>query len=170
MPRPFTLPAEGDDVFRNFVLPVNLPSGRFVRAVEFRAGHPNVVHHAVINVDRTQASRRRDGSDGVPGYGGMPVQSAQSPEGHFLGWTPGREPIVIPPDMSWRLERGNDLVVQLHLPTTGKPEEVQVSVGLFFSEIPPTRLPLMIKLGSKSIAIRAGEKGAPDHRLIHPAR
>src|SRR5438132_1618082 len=55
--RPYTLQADGTDVFRNFVLPVATPSTRYVRAVEFRPGNPRIVHHAVINIDPTRSSR-----------------------------------------------------------------------------------------------------------------
>jgi hypothetical protein len=34
------------DVFRNFVLPVPITTTRYVRAVEFRADRPQVLHHA----------------------------------------------------------------------------------------------------------------------------
>ena len=51
------------------------------------------IHHAVIRVDTTQASRRRDGQDGKPGFDGMRWDNAQDPEGHFVGWAPGRGPI-----------------------------------------------------------------------------
>jgi prepilin-type processing-associated H-X9-DG protein len=85
-------------------------------------------------------------------------QDSQTPAGHFLGWTPGRGPNVSPPGMPWLLERGSDLVVQLHLVPSGKHEDVRVSVGLFFTQVPPTEIPLMIKLGSKTIDIPAGEQ------------
>ena len=78
-----------EDIFRNVVLPLALPADKFVRAVEFQPGSAPVVHHAVISIDRTRASRRRDGADGQVGYDGMITQDAQSPDGHFLGWTPG---------------------------------------------------------------------------------
>ena len=46
-----------------------------------------------------------------------------------------------PTGMQWRLEPGSDLVVQLHLQPTGKPEPVRVSVGFFFTDTPPARTP-----------------------------
>ena len=97
--RPYVLRPGTEDVFRNVVLPLTLPTGKFVRAIEFRPGAAPVVHHAVISIDHRQASRRRDGADGQPGYDGMITQDAQSPDGHFLGWTPGGGPIVSPEGM-----------------------------------------------------------------------
>jgi tetratricopeptide (TPR) repeat protein len=138
------------------VLPVALGAGRFVRAVEFRPGNAPVVHHAVISIDRTAASRRRDGADGQPGYDGM-IAGTENPEGQFLGWTPGRGPIVAPEDMPWRLDRGTDLVVQLHLLPGKAAVAVQPSVGLYFTDTPPAHTPQMVKLGSKTIDIPAGQ-------------
>jgi hypothetical protein len=46
MPEPFALPADGRDVYRNFVLTVPPGPARFVRGVEFRPGNPRSVHHA----------------------------------------------------------------------------------------------------------------------------
>ena len=157
--RPYILAPGSEDVFRNVVLPLALPSNKFVRAIEFRPGMAPVVHHAVISIDRTRASRRRDGTDGQVGYDGMITQDAQTPDGHFLGWTPGRGPILSPEGMPWRLDRGSDLVVQLHLLPGKKAIPVQPAIGLFFTDAPPARTPLMIKLGSKAIDIAAGQRG-----------
>src|SRR5437660_497133 len=51
MPQPYTLPAEGKDVYRNFVVPLSLDSSRWVRAVELHAGNRQVVHHSFIMFD-----------------------------------------------------------------------------------------------------------------------
>src|SRR5204862_417712 len=73
------------------------------------------VHHAVVHLDRTASSRLRDGSDGRPGFDGMGAPGAQEPDGHFIGWAPGRGPIMSADGMPWRLMRGTDLVLELHL-------------------------------------------------------
>ena len=156
MPQPYALPPGPHDVFRNFVVPVALPADRYVRALEFRADPGAPVHHAVIGVDRTRMSRRRDGAGGEPGYDGMFSQGTESPTGHFLGWTPGRGPLVAPSGMAWRLDRGSDFVVQLHLMPRDTPRDVGVQLGLYFSDAPPVRVPLLMKLGVKTIDIPAG--------------
>jgi Flp pilus assembly protein TadD len=155
-PRPFVLQPGAHDAYRNLVLPVTLPANRFVRAVEFRAG-TSQVHHAVIRIDRTQSSRARDGADGQPGFDGMVAYEVQDPEGHFLGWAPGRGPIVAPADMPWRLDRGSDLIVELHLIPGDAPSTVQPSIGLFFTDTPPTKNPVLMVMGSKAIDIPPGE-------------
>src|SRR5262245_28416748 len=76
--RPFQVSAGREDVYRNLVLRTSLESGVFVRAVEFKTGGAPI-HHAVIRVDQTSASRRRDGEDGQPGFEGMAWQGVQDP-------------------------------------------------------------------------------------------
>jgi tetratricopeptide (TPR) repeat protein len=157
MPEPYAVPAEGGDVFRTFVLAIDIGRPRFVRAIEFRPGNARVVHHANLGVDRTRSSRQLDARDPEPGYVGGMVRDARYPEGQMLGWTPGQAPHPSPAGMSWRLEPGSDLVVQLHLQPTGKRETLQVSVGFYFTDAAPTRAPLGLRLGSETIDLPAGD-------------
>jgi Flp pilus assembly protein TadD len=157
LPEPYTLPAEGTDVFRIFVIPLPVDRLRYVRGLEFRPGNPKVVHHANIRVDTTPASRALDAADPAPGYSGLILRSADYPEGHFLGWTPGQVAPLLPKSLAWNLAPHTDLVVEVHMQPSGKPEPVQPSVGLYFSDEPPTRTPAMLRLGRQNIDIPAGE-------------
>ena len=157
MPEPYLLGGEGPDVFRTFVIPIEVPNGRYVKGLEVHPGVPRAVHHANIKIDRTRSSRRLDEDDPGPGFDGGGGRDATFPDGHFLGWTPGQVPQLLD-DTAWRLEAGSDLVVELHMMPTGKPERVQISVGLFFTDAPPSRLPYMVRLGRQSIDIPAGAR------------
>ncbi|HEX4949094.1 MAG TPA: tetratricopeptide repeat protein [Blastocatellia bacterium] len=150
----FVVPATGVDVFRNFVLPIPIEKTRFVKAVEilpggFQKGIGQVVHHANILIDRTGASRRMDAQDSEPGFGGMEVSIASDsfdPDGHFLFWKPGTVPWVEPEGMAWRCDPGTDLVLNMHLQPTGKPETVQAEIGLYFTDTPQTIFPMLVQL------------------------
>jgi len=159
---PFLLPADGVDIYRNFVVPAETTVTRYVRAVEFRFDNPTVVHHARMLIDRTDGSRRLDAQDPESGYDGMLVDAAVIPDGHFVGWSPGKAPAAGDPTLAWRLDPGTDLVVQLHMVPTGRPESVQVSVGLHWAPERPTRTPVVLLLGSKTIDI---PPGATDYRI-----
>jgi Flp pilus assembly protein TadD len=157
IPEPYLLQADGTDVFRIFVLTVPVTRQRFVRGLEFKPGNAKVVHHANIRVDRTPASRALDEADRGPGYSGLIAHSAQYPDGHFLGWTPGQVAPPLPKDLAWRLDGPTDLIVEIHMQPSGKPEQVQPSVGLYFTDDAPARTPVMLRLGRQSIDIPSGE-------------
>jgi Flp pilus assembly protein TadD len=161
-PASYRLPAEGTDVFRIFALPVPLARTRHVIGLEFRPGNPRVVHHANIRIDRTSSSRERDIRDPAPGYEGLLARSAAYPGGHFFGWTPGQRSTLVPPPLAWRLDPGTDLVIEMHMQPSGKPEAVQSTVGLYFApdgaRDTGMRPPVMLRLGDQGIDIPGGTR------------
>jgi hypothetical protein len=158
LPQPYTLPAEGQDVYRNFVFPASVDTMRYVRAVEFRPGNPKVIHHAFINVDETGQSRRLAQKENPPGFDGMELpESAVMPAGQFLGWQPGKASHPVPDGLSWALRPKTDLVLQIHMHPSGKPEIVQPSVGFYFTGHGPTNYPYRLRLVSYELDIPPGE-------------
>jgi tetratricopeptide (TPR) repeat protein len=158
--KPYTLSPGGADVWRNFVIPVPVSAPRFVKTVELHPGSARFVHHALMGVDPTRSSRRRDETDADAGFDGMDMGDAQAPDGHLLGWTPGMAPFPGVEGKAWRLEAGDDLVLQLHLLPTGKPETVEPRVGLYFAKAPPSGPPMyLLRLDADhAIDIPPGEK------------
>ena len=156
LPQPYVLAADGPDISRVFVLPLPVDRLRYVRGIEFRANNPRI-HHANIRIDATPASRQLDEQDPAPGYDGIIVRSAVYPDGHFLGWTPGQAAPLLPKGLAWNLAPNSDLVVQLHLVPSGKPESIQPSIGLYFTDDPPEQTPVMLRLSNQHIDIPAGD-------------
>lgn len=158
----YTLRSDGLDVFRNFVVRIPVTGTRYVRGLEFRPGN-TAVHHANIRIDQTPASRRLDDADPEAGYEGLILNSADYPDGYFLGWTPGQLVPLAPKGLAWRLTGGTDFVVQLHMRPTGKPERLQPVIGLFFTDDAPVQTPAMLRLGRQNIDIPPGQA---DYRSI----
>jgi hypothetical protein len=157
MPKPYLLGEQGTDVYRNFVLPVPIQTNRYVRAIELAPGNSKIVHHAFIKVDSTGSSRALEARESEPGFPGMDAP-AQMPDGQFLTWQPGKVPLPSPDGLAWRLQKGSDLVLQLHMNRTGKPETIQSSVGLYFTDRAPTNSCFKLVLTSIAIDIPAGEQ------------
>ncbi len=150
MPAPFTVPADGADLYRCFVIPLPIDAQKYVRAIEFHAGNAQPVHHALMFLDPMHIARRKGASYscfGTPGF---------LPEGSLGGWTPGAGPIVMPPGTATTVLKDTDLVVQLHFHPTGKAEQVRASIGLYFTAAKPTRHLMDIPLVSRHIDIPAG--------------
>jgi Flp pilus assembly protein TadD len=162
MSETYTVPAEGTDVFRNFVLPVAIKGTHYVRALELRPGDKKVVHHANVLLDGSGSARHRDASDPGLGFAGMDVELESDrfePDSHFLFWKPGTAAVTEPPGMAWPLAEGTDLVLNMHLQPTGRPEPIRPVVGLYFTDEPPTRFPMLLQLEHDgAIDIPAGAK------------
>jgi len=153
----FMLPAQQTDAFRIFAIRVPVAKRTFVTGIEFHPGNARVVHHANIRIDRSAATRKLDEADPLPGYDGLMPRSAEYPEGHFLGWTPGQIAPLVQPELAWTLDPGSDLVVQLHMQPSGAAEEVLPEIGFYFTGTEPQRTPTILRLGSQGIDIPPGD-------------
>jgi len=147
--RSVSLPASGPDVFWNFIFTPPVKTTHYVRAIEIRPGQKRIVHHANLIVDRMHWAGSREIAPGA-GFPGMDLANERSlfdpDDGHFLFWKPGSTPFVEPDGLAWRLDPGNDLVLNAHLQPTGKPEQVRPSVGLYFTDKPQTAFPMLVQL------------------------
>ena len=160
MKEPFVVPPVGPDIYRNFVAPAGLPEGKWIKGVHVRTGESNVVHHGFVFVDPTgQTAKRNDDAEAGAGYSGMdPGTGVERPLGQSLSWHPGKQASMGRQEMSWWLPRHADLVLQMHIRPTGKEEQVQAEVGLYFSDSPPTIQPSVLMLRSVEIDIPPGAK------------
>ena len=134
MDRPYKVRAEGRDVYRHFVLPLNFTEDKWVRAIEFRPGARTVVHHALFFLDTSGEARKLD-TGAEPGFsGGGRVTRNFTPIG---GWALGSNVRALPDGLAYRYPKGADFVLQTHFHPSGKDEEEVSTVGIFFADQPP---------------------------------
>jgi tetratricopeptide (TPR) repeat protein len=141
-----------------------------VRTVELRPGNAKIVHHAVMMIDRTQSSRRYDARDEELGFGGMSLGDAERPGSQPIPWTPGMAPSPGIEGVAWQLDPGSDVVLQMHMLPSGKPEMIRPAIGFHFAERSPTRRTWSFTLHSEEIDIPAGESSyVVEDRVTFPA-
>ena len=68
MREPFEVPANGDDIYRYFVIPAEFAEDKVVVALDFSPGDPRVVHHANYLIDYEGRARAEDAKDEAPGF------------------------------------------------------------------------------------------------------
>jgi hypothetical protein len=166
MPEAFAVPEKGRDIYRNFVLPLDLKEDVWVRGVDFRPSARSVVHHSLFFLDATGAARQLDERDPLPGYsggmgGGLTLAGGRlslgagragrgaaggaggrgsSAGGTTLGgWAPGAQARLLPDDLAFFVPKGSDLILSTHFHTSGKAEAEASTVGLYFAKKPPTK-------------------------------
>jgi len=131
----YPVPADGEDIYRCFVVPTNLDKDMYVSAIEYRPGNRRVVHHILSYVDTSRKARERDQADPGPGYScfggpGDPIN------GDLGGWAPGNLPSQLPEGVGRSLPKKSDVIIQVHYHPSGKPETDRSQIGLYFARKP----------------------------------
>ncbi len=157
----WTVPAEGADVYRCFVVPTNFNEDRYVRLASIAAGCPRAVHHVVLYVDVSGAARKLDAAEPGPGFTVFGALGFD-PIGQLGVWGPGLRGRPLPDGVGYFLPKGADVVLQIHYQPTGKEEFDQSRVALYFCNKPVAkRLRYMpIAVPSERLRIPAGESRA----------
>jgi hypothetical protein len=144
------------------VLPTGLTEDKSVVAVEVRPGNPRVVHHVLNFIDTSGRGRALDEKDPAPGYNSGPGGVGFLPSGALGGWAPGNMPRFLPKGIGRSLPKNSDLVIQMHYHKTGKPEDDQTSIGIYFAKEPVTKAVKTFPLTNLRIDIPANE---PRHQI-----
>ena len=135
MPESFEVPATGADVYRNFVLPTNLPGDVYISAIEFKPENRTVSHHMLGWVETMGEARKKDEMEPGPGYISY-VGAGVKTQGDLGGWAAGRGPTVLPEGIGYALPAKADVILQMHYHPSGKVEKDRSQVGLYFSKKP----------------------------------
>ncbi|BCM90906.1 hypothetical protein IAD21_02769 [Abditibacteriota bacterium] len=152
----YNLAAEGDDVYRCYVIPTNYTEDRYVSAMEVRPGNHAVVHHVIAYLDTSGKAREKDAADPGPGYtsfGGIGV----TPAGSLGGWAPGLVPRLADAGEGILLPKGADIVLQVHYHKSGKPETDLTKIGVYFAKGPVDKRIRSMMVINPLIRIPAGD-------------
>lgn len=142
MEEAFPIPAGGPDIYRYFVIPVDIPDGHHLVGLEFRPGDPQAVHHSLVYIDYTGRARAEDAKDndyGFSVFGKGGFMSASNPDRaiYLGGWAPGIDPINLPPGHGMPIDgRPGDAVFEVHYRPTGLATEDRSRIGLYLSKGP----------------------------------
>ncbi len=155
MPESYTVPAEGRDIYRNFVIPTGFTEDRWLSAVEIHPGNRRVVHHVLVHLDVSGKARELDAKDPGPGYrtgGGVGFSSA----GQIGGWAPGNIARRLPDGIAMPVPKNSDIVIQVHYNLNGKPETDRTQIGLYFAKAPVDKRARLFPLAGR-VYIPAGD-------------
>ncbi len=125
MPDPYTPSAPtgvGTDDYRCFLLDPNLRRDSFLTGTHVLPGNSDVVHHVILfRVPRGQVAKAEsvDAADDGPGwtcFGGSGLDDfADVDNASWLGaWAPGGRESVLRPGLGVELEKGSQVVMQVH--------------------------------------------------------
>lgn len=157
----YKLAAEGDDVYRHYVLKTDFKETRYVKAMDVKPGNKQVVHHVIAFIDERGVSHAKDGQDGQPGYNTNGGGPGFLPNGSFGGWAPGVQVAETPPGSAFELRPGATIVLQVHYHKSGKPETDRTKVGLYFAKEKVDRVMEIAWMANPLFRIPAGAEAHP---------
>lgn len=158
-PEPFPVPADGPELVRTFVVPVEkLAQAVHVETLRLtpsdEAGSP--VTHAMIRLDASLESRKADAADPGPGFANHPHYSGvRRPTSLVAAWTPWA-PVVTSAPGVWRLLPDSDLVVTCTIRPTGKKTSVRPQISLWLAARPPATHVVTLRMANEAIVIQPG--------------
>jgi hypothetical protein len=141
----YTSTATTTDDYACFVLPLNIPEDKYVKAIQVLPGNPKIVHHAIVMIDTTATMTNQDCMLALANLPGS--NSALT----LTSYAAGVGPTVFPSGeaglkMGERLKKGSNIMLQVHYPpgTAGEVDSTRVLFYLYSdSEVtatPPLRL------------------------------
>ncbi len=121
---PQQIPATGVQDYRNIALPLELEEDVWVKAIEFEAGDPTVLHHIIAFA-----------------YGPNGVNEFEIlNQGIGLGaYAPGNEVNTYPENSGFPLKAGGGLMLQLHYTTSGRETVDASEIALYLWDEEPER-------------------------------
>lgn len=151
LPEPEILPAEGVFDYRYITVPSGLKEDKWLTAVEVRPTAEEVVHHALIFIMYPAQYRhlQPDPKSGLDGF--------------FASYLPGGNIQPYPKGTAQFVPADSLFIFQMHYNATGKKEEDQTRMGLYFNDGPPEEV-LYIKAAAET------DFEIPPHAMDHPAR
>lgn len=127
LPEVQQIPAEGVVPYQYITVPTGLTEDKWLRGFEVQPTALSAVHHALIFVVYPKEYRHLQ----PEAEGGL--------EGYFAAYLPGMAIKPYPDDIGQFLPRGSALIFQMHYNTTGKAQQDQTRIGLYFHAAPPAK-------------------------------
>lgn len=163
----YTLAAEGNDVYRCFILPTGTTTNRYVAALEVQPANPKIVHHVIAYYDNSGRGRKmeaenHDGQIGYTSFGGVGFM----PTGALGGWVPGNEARRAPAGTGTYFPAGSDVVLQVHYHKDGKVEKDRTRIGIYFCSGPIDKRVRIFPILYPNLDIPPGDADYTVHRKV----
>ena len=139
MPRAHKVPASGLINYVYYPLPAGFSEDRYIKSIETRPGSPEVVHHIQVHEYHGDI---KDATAGLSALEQLMVYGTSLDEAKLLGsYTPGNQTNarMYGKHRGMKLERGANLILELHYTPNGQATADRSRVGVIFTDEKPKR-------------------------------
>lgn len=128
---PYDVPAEGVVDYQRFVVELDWPEDRWLKAIEPRPGNPAVVHHVVMYL--------------MPPDGPKKGAAGRLRTDWIAAYAPGLRPLVLPDDMARYVPKGSKLIFELHYTPNGTAQPDRSYLGVVFADASKVKREVAVK-------------------------
>jgi hypothetical protein len=146
-----TIPANDPDFFISFVIPLDLPEDKYIRAMDILPSNRKVVHHTTLLMDTSGKARVEE--EKVNRGEMRSIANPSAREIMIGGWAPGGRVRPYPDGLARRLPKHSDLILETHFHPTGKTEVERTAIGLYFADKPQPKQPIDVIFSNVNIDI-----------------
>ena len=170
MPKPVTIPAQGDLEYTYEIVPTNFAEDKWVQMSEVRPSSREHVHHAVVYIRPPNSDWLRGAPAGVPftastlGDERLRHQAHETKSDMLLVYAPGSSPDRWPEGMAKFVPAHSDLVFQMHYTTNGHAVSDESTIGLVFAKQTPSQRVITLQLANDHDTIPI-PPGAENYRV-----
>ncbi len=139
---PFTVPTTEPDYFACFVVD-EVGADKFVTGAHVHPGNLTVVHHVILytldQAGETEVMQRA--ANGPYRCDGGPTKNGSAK--FMVGWVPGNQATVFPPNTGIKVDGARKMVVQMHYNTSnsdGRPDHTTIDLELANSVAIPAQM------------------------------
>ncbi|MBL0332505.1 MAG: hypothetical protein IPP08_02450 [Chlorobiota bacterium] len=125
----------GNDEYRYFVIPSNLPILKYAKAIELIPGNREIVHHVLVFQDTSRKPRLLDQADPKPGFKGFGGTGSTTTQ-LIAAWVPGSRPTYFPAGMGIQLLPNTDIILQIHYPAGSIGKKDKTKINFLFDDSP----------------------------------
>lgn len=159
----FKLGAEGEDVYRNFVIKTDHKESKWIRAIDVAPGNRKIVHHVIAFLDSGDRALNLEKStkDGQPGYSTSGGGVGFLPDGALGGWAPGLQPFETPKGTAFELKPGTTIVLQVHYHKSGKEETDKTKLAIYLAKEKVEKEMRLAWIANPFFRLKAGNASQP---------
>lgn len=160
--KPTTIPAEGRDFFRDYLIDPQVTKPTWIRAIDFQPKEQGTVHHIIPTLmKKEEVEKLRKIKYDFDDDSWLPESINEADTYNVLGfWSTGAPPFESPEGTAFLVNPGDCFILDVHYKPKGKRTMEQPKVALYRQETAPKDQMSVKVIASGDIYIQPGQKDA----------
>ena len=154
------IPAEGGDFYRDYLVDPHITKPTWIRAIDFKPAQRGTIHHilpSLVAKDEAEKARKIKFDHEDDSWNQETIDDIDVYK-DLIFWSTGAPPFESPQNTAFLIKPGDQILLDVHYKTTGKPEVEHPHVGFYFLKDPPKDEMSTNVVQTQSIYLEPGQR------------